>query len=91
MTAAIMQQDGASKYERLIRAAGTAQTPVTVVVHPCDEPSLRGAMDAAAAGLIRPILVGPPARIVSTATQNGIDISGCDIVETPHSHASAAR
>ena len=35
----------------------------TVVVHPCEETSLRGAVDAAEARIIEPILVGPAAKI----------------------------
>ena len=49
-----------SKYERLIAKAKQVQPATTVVVHPCDESSLRGASRRAAeAGIIVPILVGP--------------------------------
>jgi len=61
------------------------------VVHPCDALSLGGALDAHAAGLIEPVLVGPRARIEATAQENGLDISGLAIEDTPHSHAAAAR
>ena len=37
------------------------------VAHPCDESSLRGAVEAAQMGLLRPILVGPKARIEAVA------------------------
>src|SRR5690606_7265536 len=37
------------------------------VVHPCNALSLSGAMDARAAGLIEPVLVGPRARIEAAA------------------------
>ena len=47
------------KYQRLIDAAKALQPVATAVVHPCDESSLSGAIDAAKLGLIRPILVGP--------------------------------
>jgi phosphate acetyltransferase len=41
------------------------KAPVTTaVVHPCDRESLLGALEAAAKGLIVPILVGPDAKIV---------------------------
>ena len=62
----------------------------TAVAHPCDESSLRAAIDAAKAGLIAPILVGPRARIEAVAKQHGIDISNLEIVDAPHSEASAA-
>jgi phosphate acetyltransferase len=63
----------------------------TAVAHPCDESSLRGAVDAAKIGLIAPILVGPRARIEAVAKQYDIDIAGLPIVDAPHSQASADR
>jgi phosphotransacetylase len=69
-----------------------AHAPVTTAVaHPCDEASLLGATEAAKAGLITPILVGPAAKIQAAAAAHGIDIAGLRIETTPHSHASAAR
>ena len=47
------------KYERLIAAARDGSPAVTIVAHPCDETSLRGAIEAAAERLIEPVLVGP--------------------------------
>lgn len=80
-----------SKYDRLI-AAARAQKPVrTVVAHPCDETTLRGALEAREAGLIVPILVGPAAKIQAVATQHGLDLADCEIVDAPHSDAAAAR
>jgi phosphate acetyltransferase len=63
----------------------------TAVAHPCDESSLTGAVDAAKMGLIAPILVGPAARIKSVAANCGLNIAAFEIVDTPHSHASAAE
>jgi phosphate acetyltransferase len=60
------------------------------VVHPCDEPSLAGAVEAAATGLIQPVLIGPAARIGAVAAGLGLDITALELVDTPHSHASAA-
>ncbi|MCA1371372.1 phosphate acetyltransferase [Bradyrhizobium sp. BRP14] len=80
-----------SKYDRLI-AAARAETPaVTIVVHPCDETSLRGALDAAEMGLIKPVLVGPEAKIRSVAAEHGLEIGDREIVDVPHSHAAAAK
>ena len=52
-----------SKYERLIANAKLVTPATTVVAFPCDESSLRGATEAAEAGIIVPILVGPAAKI----------------------------
>ena len=73
----------------LMRAA---ETPLlTAIVHPCDEVSLLAAAEAAQAGLITPILVGPETKIRSVAAQFNIDISVMRIEHAPHSHAAAAR
>jgi phosphotransacetylase len=72
------------------RALGSAPL-TTAVVHPCDEASLRGAVEAAASKLIVPILVGPEVRIRSVADAAGLDISGFRLVPTAHSHESAER
>lgn len=75
---------------RQIMARVKGLEPITVAVaHPCDEPSLGGALEAMQAGIIRPILVGPEAKILAAAQALGADLSGLQIVDTPHSHASA--
>ncbi len=79
------------KYQRLIDACKSLPPTPTAVVHPCDESSLRGAVDAAKLGLIAPILVGPEARIEAVAKAHGIDIAGVPIVDAPYSQASAAK
>lgn len=61
------------------------------VVHPCDESSLGGAVDAYRAGLIEPVLVAPRARVEAVAAQAGLDLTGIAIEDVPHSHAAAAR
>jgi phosphate acetyltransferase len=63
----------------------------TVVVHPCDETSLRGPCEAAELGIITPILVGPAEKITAVARQHGIDISCYQVVDAPHSEAAAAK
>ncbi|CAB3751587.1 phosphate acetyltransferase [Paraburkholderia solisilvae] len=78
------------KYQRLIDYCKTAPPTPTAVAHPCDESSLRGAVEAAQMGLIAPILVGPGERIVALAAQSGIDIAPYPIVDAPFSHAAAA-
>lgn len=79
------------KYDRLIAAAKAIPAATTIVVHPCDESSLRGVADAANACIITPILVGPSAKISSVASAHNIDISGYELVDAPHSEAAAAK
>ena len=59
------------------------------VVHPCDDGSLRGALEAAQHGLIDPWLVGPEAKIRALAEQLGLSLAGVRIEAQPHSHAAA--
>src|SRR2546430_12777204 len=80
-----------TKYDRLIAAAKAIPAAATIVVHPCDEGSLRGAADAAEAGIITPVLVGPAAKIRAVAFKYGIDISTFELVDTPHSEGAAAK
>lgn len=79
------------KYERLIAAAAGLAPLSAAVAHPCDETSLRGAMEAAEQRLLEPILVGPKQRIVDLAKASGIDIGGAKIVDAPHSVAAAEQ
>jgi len=66
--------------------------PVTcAVVHPCDRSSLAGAIEAAKAGLIVPVLVGPPAKIRAAAKAEGLDIEPYQLVAVDHSHAAVER
>src|SRR5262249_6483460 len=78
-------------YERLIAKARKLEPVSTAVAHPCDESSLRGAIEAAQEGLIKPILVGPAARIDAVAEKTKLDVTRFEIVDTPHSAASAAK
>jgi phosphate acetyltransferase len=80
-----------SKYDRLIAAAKSIPPAATLVVHPCDESSLRGVVEAAAAGLITPTLVGPAPKIKEVASRHGIDIAAFEIADAPHSEAAAAK
>jgi phosphate acetyltransferase len=79
------------KYERLIAKAKEVPAATTIVVHPCDEASLGGAVEAAEAGIIVPIFVGPKAKIATVAREHGLDIGAFEVVDAPHSTVAAAR
>jgi phosphate acetyltransferase len=80
-----------AKYDRLIANAQKVPAAKTVVVHPCDESSLRGPVEAAELGIIIPILVGPREKIIATAAAHKIDISRYEIVDAAHSDDAAAK
>ena len=63
----------------------------TAIVHPCDDSAIVAAIEAANAGLIEPILVGPATRIMAAAKHAGLDIAPYRLVDMPHSHAAAAQ
>ena len=79
------------RYDRLVRAAQRLPPVTTAVVHPCDKISIEGVVEAARLGLIDPILVGPPARISDAAEHAKADISNYPLIESAHSHDSAAK
>jgi phosphate acetyltransferase len=79
------------KYNRLIAAAKNETTIKVAVAHPCDEVSLKGAVEAKQLGLIEPVLVGPADRIRQIARQAGLNIEGLQIIDAAHSHDSAAK
>ena len=78
------------RYQELIDLCAGLEPIRTAVVHPCDRISLEGAVRAAKARLISPVLVGPEAKIRSVAAAEGIDICGYEIIGAEHSHAAAA-
>ncbi len=82
-------QPSASRYQHLIEMTRGLDPIRTAVVHPVDQNSLVGAIEAAKAKLIIPVLVGPEQRIRSAAELAGIDLSPYELVATKHSEAAA--
>ena len=78
-------------YPALIERCSSLEPLATAIAHPCDESSLQAAIEAAEARLIRPILVGPEAKIRAVAERCGIDLAPYQVVEAAHSHAAAAQ
>src|SRR5262249_21862662 len=79
------------KYEPLIAAARKVPAQPTAVAHPCDETSLRGVVEAARAGMISPVLVGPTQRIRQLAKSLEVALDGFEMVDVPHSQAAAEK
>jgi len=79
------------RYQSLIENARRSSAPICAVAHPCDASSLGSAVDAARLGLFRPILIGPQERIDAVAEECGLNLTGLERIDTPHSHASADK
>lgn len=67
-----MHHHGA-RYRQLIEMTKGLEPLRTAVVHPVDRNALLGAIDAARAGLIVPVLVGPETKIRAVAAAESVD------------------
>jgi phosphate acetyltransferase len=85
------QSNRRERYKRLLAAAKAVEPVAVAVAHPCDASSLMGAVGARDEGLIKPVLVGPAAKIAAAAKAAGVDLAGIKIVDAPHSHAAADK
>ena len=85
------QKTGTGKYERLLERCKPLAPIPTAVVHPCEASALTGAVEAAQAGLISPIFVGPVAKIEETAKSANVDLGKLEIVDAAHSVESAKK
>ncbi len=70
--------DRFASLEQIARDAGRIRMGV---VHPTDAPSLKGALAAARAGLIDPVLIGPEEAIRAVAREEGLDFDEVHIEE----------
>ncbi|MGL1920719.1 MAG: bifunctional enoyl-CoA hydratase/phosphate acetyltransferase [Hyphomicrobiales bacterium] len=81
----------ANRYEAILERAKGLRPRRTAIVHPVDVHSLDGALEAAKAELLNPILIGPKDKIEAVAEELNEDIKGFEIIDVPHSHAAAAK
>lgn len=72
-------------------ASAAAAPPALAVVYPCDAAALEAALRIGLAGIARPLLVGPAARIRASACAAGLDLVGLEIDDTGDEPAAAAR
>jgi phosphate acetyltransferase len=87
----VRMEEPGIRHRELIAKTGGHDLLHTAVVNPVDHVSLAGAIDAARAKLIIPILVGPRDAIEAAAKAGGITISDYEIVEVPDPEAAAAK
>ena len=83
--------DTAQRYRHLIERSKGIPAIDMAVVYPCHVESLGGALSAAEAGLIRPVLVGPKARIEAAARELGADVSAYPVVDADNAHNAALK
>jgi phosphate acetyltransferase len=62
----------------IARARALGAIPAAVI-YPCSRDALAGALQAQAAGLITPILVGPASQIAAVAAADRLDLGSCRI------------
>lgn len=77
------------RIRNLLALGSSLQAVSCGVVHPCDEGSLLGMIEAAENNLIEPIVIGPETKIRECAEREGISLKGIRIIHAPHSHAAA--
>lgn len=80
-----------ARYRALLAQARGGDPAPAAIAHPCDATALSATVQAAEAGFITPILIGPESKIKAAADTAGIDISPYRLIDTPHSHAAAER
>ena len=83
--------DTAGRYRLLIERAKGLPAIDMAVVYPCHRESLGGALSAAEAGLIRPVLIGPRDRIEAAAQELGAGISSYPLIEAGHAREAALK
>ena len=79
------------RLEGLIERCKDLKPMLTGVVHPCSADALAGAVEAATAGLILPVLFGPEAEIRQIADRGHLDIAKYQIVATDSPEESALK
>ena len=83
--------DTAARYRHLIELCKGLPAIDMAVVYPCHRESLGGALSAAEAGLIRPVLIGPRQQIEAAARELGADISRHPLIEVDSGREAALK
>ncbi len=78
-------------YQHLLARTAELEPIRTAVVHPVGSNALLGAVEAARAHLIVPVLIGPADRIRAVAVSQDVDLAPYTVVPTEHSHEAAEK
>jgi phosphate acetyltransferase len=84
-------EDRGARHRQLIAQAQKLDPIRMAVVNPTDAVSLVGAVKAAQAKLIVPILIGPADGIAAAARSSATDISTYELISTANAEAAAAQ
>jgi phosphotransacetylase len=79
------------RLDSLLERCRDLKPMLTGVVHPCSAEALAGAVEAAAAGLIVPVLFAPDKELRKIASAAKLDISGMRVVATDGPEDSALK
>jgi phosphotransacetylase len=90
-TTRLQRQVAEHRLDGLVERCQGLKPVLTGVVHPCSADALAGAVEAAEAGLIVPILFGPETEIRQIADHARLDLAKCRIVATDGPEDSAAK
>lgn len=88
---ATIKQKTDDRYHDQIEACRQFGPLKTAIVHPVNPSAIEALIEAVEEKLINPVLIGPKARILASAQEMGSDFSEWEIIDTEHSHASAAK
>jgi phosphotransacetylase len=83
--------DHGARYRQLIAATQGLEPIRTAVVYAVEPGSLSEIVEAARAGLIVPLLIGPEDKIRAGAAAAGLDLSPYQLVSAEHRNAAIAR
>jgi phosphate acetyltransferase len=83
--------DPEHRLDGLLQQCRALNPLLTGVVHPCSAEALAGAVDAAAVGLIIPVLFGPEAQMRRIAEAANLSLEGYRIVGTSSAEESASK
>lgn len=86
-----VQLSAHDRFRQLIEQCSAGEPVPTAVAHPCSVAAIVAAVEAAEAGLIDPILVGPEAKIRKAAEDAGKNIDSYRLTPANHSHDAASK
>jgi phosphate butyryltransferase len=78
-----------TRFQELVAKAAAGTPPRTAIVYPCDALAIEAAVEAAAAGLITPVLIGPLDKIRAAAGAAKADLTSFELIAAADAPASA--